>query len=41
LFKPGDHANVFAASSPGGDLKWHLDGSTATATADFPTQCTP
>jgi hypothetical protein len=39
-FKPGDHENVFVASSPGGNLKWHLDGSTATATADFPTRCT-
>ncbi|HSY49057.1 MAG TPA: hypothetical protein VLC46_09610 [Thermoanaerobaculia bacterium] len=41
VFKPGDHASVFVASSPGGELKWHLDGSTATVTVDFPTQCTP
>ena len=41
VFKPGDHASVFVASSPGGELKWHLDGSAATATAGFPTQCTP
>jgi hypothetical protein len=39
-FLPGDHAKVFTASSPGGDLKWHLDGSQVTATADFPVQCT-
>ncbi len=39
IFKPGDHANVFVASSPGGSLKWHLNGSTAAATADFPTTC--
>lgn len=39
VFKPGDHANVFVAASPGGNLKWHLDGSTATANADFPTTC--
>jgi hypothetical protein len=41
MFKPGDRANVFVATSPGGNLKWHLDGNTATATADFPTTCTP
>lgn len=40
VFKPGDHANVFTASSPAGELKWHLDGSQAIATADFPVQCT-
>jgi hypothetical protein len=39
VFKPGDHASVFTASSPGGELKWHLDGSDAVATADFPVQC--
>jgi hypothetical protein len=39
-FKPGDHPNVFTASSPGGELKWHLDGSQAVASADFPVQCT-
>jgi len=39
VFKPGDQSNVFTASSPGGELKWHLDGSQATATADFPVQC--
>jgi hypothetical protein len=41
VFKPGDHASVFVGTSPGGELKWHLDGSTATATADFSTRCTP
>jgi hypothetical protein len=40
-FKPGDHANVFVASSSGGNLKWHLDGNTATATADLQKPCTP
>lgn len=40
VFTPGDHPNVFIASSPGGNLIWHLDGNKATATADFPTQCT-
>jgi hypothetical protein len=40
-FKPGDHASVFVASSSGGNLKWHLDGGTATATADLPRPCTP
>lgn len=39
VFKPGDRSNVFTASSPGGELKWHLDGSQAVATADFPVQC--
>lgn len=39
VFEPGDHKNAFSASSPGGQLKWHLDGSQATATADFPVQC--
>jgi hypothetical protein len=39
VFKPGDHASVLTASSPGGELKWHLDGSQATATADYPVQC--
>lgn len=41
VFKPGSHSNVFTASSPGGELKWHLDGNLATATRDFATQCTP
>jgi len=40
-FKPGDHANVFVASSSGGNLTWHLDGTTATATADLQKPCTP
>jgi hypothetical protein len=39
VFKPGDHSSVFTASSPGGELKWHLDGSQATATADFAVRC--
>lgn len=39
VFKPGEHANVFTASSPGGQLKWHLDGSEAVATAQFDVQC--
>jgi hypothetical protein len=39
VFKPGDHTNVFTATSPGGNLIWHLDRGTAVATADFPTQC--
>jgi len=39
VFKPGDHPHVFTASSDGGELKWHLDGTEATATADFAVQC--
>jgi len=27
IFKPGAHANIFTANSPGGNLTWHLDGS--------------
>lgn len=38
-FEPGDHRGVFTASSPGGELKWHLDRSEATATTDFAVQC--
>lgn len=38
-FLSGVHQTVFTASSPGGELKWHLDGSQATATSDFPAQC--
>jgi len=39
VFKPGDHANVFEASSSGGVLTWHLDKNVATATADFGVRC--
>jgi hypothetical protein len=39
VFQPGDHANVFEASSPGGVLTWHLDRNVATATADFGVRC--
>jgi hypothetical protein len=39
VFAPGRHEHVFEASSPGGDLTWHLDGSRAVATAKFPVQC--
>jgi hypothetical protein len=38
-FKPGEHDHVFVAVSPGGELKWHLDGNVATATKDFATPC--
>jgi hypothetical protein len=41
VFKPGDHSGVFVATSPGGNLIWHLDGGTATATADFTARCSP
>lgn len=39
VFKPGTRSNVFTATSPGGNLIWHLDGQKAMATRDFPTQC--
>ncbi|HKS24941.1 MAG TPA: hypothetical protein VJZ76_19250 [Thermoanaerobaculia bacterium] len=39
VFRPGDHANVFEANSPGGVLTWHLDKNVATATADFGARC--
>jgi hypothetical protein len=39
VFRPGDHANVFEATSPGGILKWHLYKNVATATADFEVRC--
>lgn len=39
IFKPGQHDHVFLAASPGGELKWHLDGNVATATRDFATPC--
>ena len=39
VFQPGDHRDVFTASSPGGNLIWHLDGNTAVATADFAVRC--
>ena len=35
-FKTGDQTNVFTATSPGGDLIWHLDGNTAIATPTSP-----
>ena len=38
-FKLGSLSNVFTATSPGGNLIWHLDGQKAVATRDFPTQC--
>jgi hypothetical protein len=40
IFKPGQHDGVFVAASPGGELKWHLDGNVATATRDFAIPCT-
>jgi hypothetical protein len=39
IFKPGQHDHVFIAASPGGELKWHLDGNVATAVRDFATPC--
>jgi hypothetical protein len=39
VFRPGNQFGVFVASSPGGNLIWHLDGSVAEATANFPVQC--
>lgn len=39
IFRPGSHDHVFVATSPGGELKWHLDGNVATATRDFATPC--
>jgi hypothetical protein len=41
FFAPGDHPSAFSASSPGGELIWHLDGSKATATADSAAPCPP
>lgn len=41
VFTPGEHSNVFTATSPGGNLIWHLDGNKATATADFAKLCSP
>jgi hypothetical protein len=41
VFAAGNHSNVFVASSPGGNLTWHLDGNKATATAAFPQRCSP
>lgn len=32
VFKPGDHPDAVVATSPGGDLIWHLDGNMAVAT---------
>jgi hypothetical protein len=40
VFSPGDRRNVFTAASPGGQLKWHLDGNVAVANADFSVLCT-
>ncbi|MDP9194479.1 MAG: hypothetical protein M3P06_22495 [Acidobacteriota bacterium] len=39
VFKPGSRSNVFTASSPGGNLTWHLDGQKAVAKRDFAVQC--
>jgi hypothetical protein len=39
VFSPGSHSSVFTASSPGGNLTWHLDGQKATATRDFAVPC--
>ena len=39
MFEPGKKSNVFTASSPGGNLTWHLDGQKAVATRDFGVQC--
>ncbi|HEX3583480.1 MAG TPA: hypothetical protein VH087_17040, partial [Thermoanaerobaculia bacterium] len=39
VFRSGSHDHVFVATSPGGELKWHLDGNVATATRDFATPC--
>jgi hypothetical protein len=39
VFRPGPHDHVFVATSPGGELTWHLDGNVATATRDFATPC--
>jgi hypothetical protein len=39
VFRLGQRDHVFTASSPGGELKWHLDGNVATATRDFATPC--
>ncbi|MDP9194478.1 MAG: hypothetical protein M3P06_22490 [Acidobacteriota bacterium] len=38
-FEPGSHSNAFTASSPGGNLTWHLDGQKAVAKRDFAVQC--
>jgi hypothetical protein len=38
-FQLGSRSDVFTATSPGGNLTWHLDGQKAVATRDFPTQC--
>lgn len=39
MFLAGTHSNAFTASSPGGNLTWHLDGQKAVATREFATQC--
>lgn len=39
MFNPGSNSNVFTATSPGGNLTWHLDGQKAVATRDFAVQC--
>jgi hypothetical protein len=39
VFSPGNHPNVFTASSSGGNLIWHLDGGKAVGTRDFAVQC--
>jgi hypothetical protein len=39
VVKPGSRSDVFTATSPGGNLTWHLDGQKAVATRDFAVQC--
>jgi hypothetical protein len=39
VFRSGDHSNVFTATSPGGNLQWHLDGATAEAARNLAVQC--
>jgi len=39
IFGPGTHTNAFVAKSPGGVLKWRLDGNEAVATADSAPPC--
>jgi hypothetical protein len=39
-FSVGQQTAVFTATSSGGQLIWHLDGSKAVASANFPVKCT-
>jgi hypothetical protein len=39
IFRPGAHTSVFVAKSPGGVLKWRLDGNEAVATAESAPPC--